>query len=78
MIEEHQLRFQGESALLDRLRGRGRDDEEAINRRFAEAAREISAAHESGIYDVFVINDDLRIAQDEACSLVEQRRGRLV
>lgn len=45
--------------LLRRLRSRGRDDEEAIARRFAEARREIDFARSSGVYDAFVVNDDL-------------------
>lgn len=45
--------------LLRRLRSRGRDDEEAIARRFAEARNEIDFARSSGVYDAFVVNDDL-------------------
>jgi guanylate kinase len=45
--------------LLRRLRSRGRDDEEAIARRFAEARKEIDFARSSGVYDAFVVNDDL-------------------
>jgi guanylate kinase len=48
--------------LLRRLRARGREDEAAIQRRFAEATREIAFAKESGVYDDFVINDDLPTA----------------
>lgn len=64
-----------EASLLGRLRGRGRDDEQAIQRRFAEAKKEIDVARSSGAYDAFVVNDDLDAAQDEACSLVDRRKS---
>jgi len=63
-----------EDELLHRLRGRGREDEAVIQRRFAEAKREIATARESGAYDEFVTNDDLERAIREAIDLVERRR----
>jgi guanylate kinase len=70
-----------EEALLRRLRGRARDDEAAIQRRFAEAKREIDVARRSDAYDAFIVNDDLETAMREACAFVgraqaERRRGR--
>jgi len=65
-----------EQTLLDRLRGRGRDDEATIQRRFSEAQREMAEARRCGAYDVFVINDDLATAIDEAERIVRQRRAR--
>jgi guanylate kinase len=62
-----------EGALLDRLRGRGRDDEAAIQRRFDEAQHEIAQARASAAYDAFIVNDDLERAQDEACELIRAR-----
>lgn len=59
--------------LLRRLRGRGRDSEEAMQRRFDEAKREIETARASGQYDAFIVNDDLKHAIDQACQLVEKR-----
>jgi len=59
-----------EPSLLARLRGRGRDDEEAIMRRFGEAKKEIALAKASSAYDAFVTNDDLATAQEEACALI--------
>lgn len=53
-------------ALLQRLRGRKRDTEQAIQRRFAENQREISAAHAADTYDRFITNDDLQQAMSEA------------
>lgn len=63
-----------ETALLKRLHARGREDEAAIDRRFAEAKKEIEFAKTSDVYDAFVINDDLEIAIDEVTDLVRARR----
>lgn len=62
-----------EEELLRRLRERGRDDEEAIQRRFAEATHEIEVAHQCGCFDVFVVNDDLQTAIAEAIALLGGR-----
>jgi guanylate kinase len=62
-----------EATLLKRLRARGREDEQAIGRRFAEAKTEIDFAKTSGVYDAFVVNDDLEIAIDRVCDLVRGR-----
>ena len=59
--------------LLRRLRTRGRDDEEAVQRRFAEAKREIDLARSSGAYDAFVVNEVLETAIEETLDLVKQR-----
>jgi guanylate kinase len=61
--------------LLRRLRARGRDSDEAMQRRFDEARREIAIARQSGQYDAFIVNDDLRSAIEQACTLVNRRRG---
>jgi guanylate kinase len=63
-----------EQTLLDRLRSRARDSEQIIQRRFSEAQREIREAHESGVYDAFVVNDELEKAIDEVIQLVTERR----
>lgn len=64
-----------EETLLKRLRARGREDETAITRRFAEAQTEINFAKSSGVYDAFIVNDDLEIAIDQLCDLVRKRRS---
>ena len=68
-----------EDVLLERLRHRKREDEAQIQKRFAEAKREIARAKElsasHGVYDAFVTNDDLARATREAVSLVEARRA---
>jgi len=64
-----------EEELLARLRARKREPEEAIQRRFAEAKREIEQAKGNGAYDLFIINDDLERATAEALKAVGMRRG---
>ena len=61
-----------EDELLRRLRSRGRDDEEAIQRRFAEASHERRLARESGAYDAFIVNETLEQACDDTCDLVRR------
>lgn len=64
----------GKVKLLERLRGRGRDDEQVIQQRYAEAQREIHAAEASGVYDHFLVNDDLSTAIERAIEIIEDRR----
>lgn len=56
--------------LLRRLRGRGRDEQDAIERRYEEAQREMAMARECGVYDAIVVNDHLERAIDEAVRLI--------
>ena len=65
----------GEETLLERLRARKREDESVIQRRFAEARREIDTARSCGVYDAFVINDDLEGAIAEAIDTVQRARS---
>jgi guanylate kinase len=46
-----------DATLLRRLRERGTDRDEVIERRVAEARREIATARDSGVYDAFIVND---------------------
>ena len=66
-----------ETVLLERLRRRGREDEAAIQRRFAEAVLEMGRARTNGVYDAFVVNDDLPGAIEQVVELVGARLGRL-
>ncbi len=59
-----------EETLLQRLRDRQREGEEAIQRRFAEAKREIRQAQAGKVYDVFLINDKLEDAIQQARDIV--------
>jgi guanylate kinase len=63
----------GPQALLDRLRHRGRDDEQVIQRRFAKAQAEIDMAVTSGIYDAFIVNRDLDRAVADTLALIAGR-----
>jgi guanylate kinase len=62
-----------ENELLKRLRARGTDSEDAIQRRFAEAKHEIETARSRGVFDDFIINDNLDHAIDRAVELVNAR-----
>lgn len=64
-----------DEALLQRLRDRKREGESAIQKRFANAQREIAFAKECGVYDLFVTNDDLPRAIRQLIDAVADRRG---
>lgn len=64
-----------EEELLERLRRRAREDEATIQRRFAEAKREIAEARASGAYDLFIVNEDLDRAIERAVEAVESARA---
>jgi len=64
-----------ERALLERLHARKRESEDVIQRRFAEAQREMQQARQTQVngrpvYDRFIINDDLDAAIAEAVNAV--------
>ena len=63
-----------EQVLLQRLHSRKREPEEQIQKRFAEAKREITEARACGAYDAFIVNDDLDRAIAEALRLVAEQR----
>ena len=63
-----------EDELLRRLRDRRREDEAAIQRRFAQAQREIAAAEEPGLYDALIVNNDLDRAAGELERLIMLHR----
>lgn len=64
-----------EDTLLKRLRTRKREDESVIQRRFAEAKREIETARSCSAYDVFLVNDDLEDTITEAVGVVQDARS---
>jgi guanylate kinase len=57
------------------LTDRGRDSEEAINKRFRAAKREIAMAKGSRAFDYMVINDDLDKAVDEIAKIIKHKRS---
>jgi len=61
-----------EEELLRRLRSRGREDETTIQRRFAKAKKEIAMARECGVYDRFLVNDDLDQTIEQAVRIVRE------
>lgn len=61
--------------LLERLRRRQRDDEATIQRRFAEARREMSQARECGVYDLFIVNAEVDRAVESAVDAVNGERA---
>ncbi|MFG0327265.1 MAG: guanylate kinase [Phycisphaerales bacterium JB037] len=65
-----------EDELLDRLRSRKREPEEVIQRRFAEAQREMGEARRCGAYDRFIVNAELDRAIAEALDAVRHERTR--
>lgn len=62
-----------DAALLQRLRDRKREPEDAIQRRFRIAQQEIATARTCGVYDRFIINDDLDAAITTAVDAVRAR-----
>ena len=65
-----------EDVLLDRLRGRKRDDAASIEKRFAAAREEIASARACGVYDVFLVNTNLDESIARAVELVKSERAR--
>ncbi len=65
-----------EEELLRRLRDRKREDESLIEKRFAEARREIEEANRCDAYDAFIVNDDLERAIQDAVNAVRDERAR--
>jgi guanylate kinase len=73
-----------EEELLRRLRSRKRESEEAIQKRFAEAKREIAQSNvhidaqgaSVPVYDTFIVNDTLDHATQQAIAAVLGERSR--
>ncbi|KAK9809154.1 hypothetical protein WJX72_010332 [[Myrmecia] bisecta] len=61
-----------EEELEHRLRGRGTESEEQINRRLAAAKQEIASIKEPGLYDYVIFNDDLEEATLQLTSVAER------
>jgi len=62
-----------DATLLARLEKRGREGKEEIDRRFAEAKKEIAMARSSGGYDLFLVNGDLDKCVEEVCNVARKR-----
>lgn len=57
--------------LAKRLRGRGSESDESLQKRLAQAQHELS---QSSRYDARIVNDDLTSATQKFCELLEQHR----
>ena len=64
-----------QATLLHRLRDRGRDSEDAIQKRFRGAKREIWMAKGSRAFDDMVVNDDIDRAVAEISNLIRQKKS---
>jgi guanylate kinase len=51
--------------LEARLRGRGTEKEESIQKRLAQAKLELDYSKTPGVHDVIIVNDDLEVAYQE-------------
>lgn len=65
-----------EDVLLERLHSRRREDESQIQKRFHQARNEIAAARASGVYDHFLVNQNLDETIASALALIEKARRR--
>jgi len=64
-----------EAALLQRLKERGRDSDEDIEKRFRGAKREIWMAKGSRAFDDMIFNDDVDRAVEEISRLIRQKKS---
>eukprot|EP00658_Telonema_sp_P-2_P013715 TRINITY_DN15198_c0_g1_i1.p1 TRINITY_DN15198_c0_g1~~TRINITY_DN15198_c0_g1_i1.p1 ORF type:complete len:349 (+),score=87.30 TRINITY_DN15198_c0_g1_i1:83-1129(+) len=62
--------------LETRLRARATDTEEVIQRRLANAASEIEAAQEPGLFDVIIVNDDVEQAKLDILDCMQDELNR--
>jgi len=62
-----------EADLLNRLRERKREDEDAIQKRFGIAKQEIARAKACDAYDLFIVNDNLERAIELAVNAIRDR-----
>lgn len=60
--------------LMQRLRDRGRDEADDMQKRFRIARREIAMAKGSRAFDFFVFNDDLNRCVDELIKIIQLER----
>jgi guanylate kinase len=60
-----------QNTLTERITGRGRDCEQVINQRLANAEEEIKLARKSGSYRHFVVNDALEQTVEQIVKIVE-------
>ena len=62
-----------QAELLKRLNGRGRDEQDVMEKRLAQVSNEIAAAWQH--YEHMVINEDLNQAIEEIMGIIESKTG---
>jgi len=60
--------------LESRLRGRGTEKEESIQKRLAQAKAELEYSKTPGVHDIIIVNDDLDQAYKELEEFVFAKR----
>jgi len=60
--------------LEQRLRGRGTEKEESIQKRLAQAKNELDYSKTDGVHDLIIVNDDLEKAYTELEEFVFKKR----
>lgn len=63
----------GKQALYDRLRSRGTESEDVIEKRIKKANREFKLAH---LYDYIVVNDEVDNAADRVMNIIRAEHAR--
>ncbi|OWA52083.1 Guanylate kinase [Hypsibius exemplaris] len=66
------IRPPSQAVLEQRLRSRGTETEEAIQKRLAAASTEMAYGDTPGNYDYVIINDDLDVAYGQLKSIIQQ------
>ncbi|MEE9405438.1 MAG: guanylate kinase [Algisphaera sp.] len=72
------IKAPSEEVLLERLRGRQREDEVTIQKRFSIARKEVAFAESTDVYDAFLVNDNFDQAVTEIRGLVEKHLAAMV
>ncbi|MHC4561488.1 MAG: guanylate kinase [Planctomycetota bacterium] len=65
----------GPQVLEHRLRGRGSETDDQARHRLGEASGEMAAARASGVYNHFIVNDDLETAIDQIVDTIQQEQS---
>jgi guanylate kinase len=62
------------TVLESRLRGRGTEKEESIQKRLAQARNELEYSKTEGAHDLIIVNDDLETAYKELEEFIFKKR----
>ncbi len=63
--------------LASRLRGRGSENAEALKRRLNKAQEEIDTARKSGVYEFYVVNDELEKAIGQVIEIINEEYNKI-